>query len=150
MPHEDLIHPEDVIINEQVKDQLPKYSSTGVPKSHFYRTPNEASDALDRQRLASESKVFDQLYRLINGFNLAERQIRIGMLRQRTGFNSDKTIRKALAGLEAKGIIARSGHPNSPGGEVYRLFSYSGTWVLRYSGTPVKNTEVLNTSLKNK
>ena len=80
------------------------------------------------------------------------------MLRQRTGYNSDKTVRAALAGLEAKGIIARSGHRNSPGGEVYRILSYSGTPVLRYrstpvdfdSSTPVKITGQLNTILKDK
>jgi hypothetical protein len=166
MPHEDLIHPEttpvpeyrstgvpesgNVIAREQVSDELPKYSGTAVPEyttpvpqSSFYRKPNEASDALDRQLSAAESKVFDQLYRLIQGFNLAERQIRIEVLRQRTGYNSDKTIRSALAGLEAKGVIARSGHRNSPGGEVFRILSYSGTPVLQYRSTPVKSTPVL-------
>jgi hypothetical protein len=182
MPHEDLIHPEitevpqysstavpeleDVTTQEQVSDNLPEYSSTAVPQyhsastpeTHFYRKPNEASDALDRHLSAAESKVFDQLYRLIHGFNLPERQIRIEVLRQRTGYNSDKTIRTALAGLEAKGIISRSGHRNSPGGEVYRILSYSGTPVLRYRSTPVENTSVLeskitgqlNTNLKDK
>jgi hypothetical protein len=182
MPHEDLIQPEitevpkyrstevpkseDILLKEQVSDELPEYRSTSVPeysgtevpKSHFYRKPNEASDALDRQLSAAESKVFDQLYRLIHGFNLAERQIRIEVLRQRTGYNSDKTVRAALVGLESKGIIARSGHRNSPGGEVYRILSYSGTPVLRYrstpvdfdSSTPVKITGELNTILKDK
>jgi hypothetical protein len=99
--------------------------------------------------------VFDQLTRLINGFNLSERQIRIDVLRQRTGYNSDKTVRRALAGLEQKGLISRSGHRNSPGGEVYHILSYSGTPVLRYSGkkyrsTPVFFTGELNTILKDK
>ena len=167
MPHEDLIHPEitavpqyrstavpepdNTIIHKQVSHELPEYRSTAVPsdsgtpvpESHFYRKPNEASDSLDRQLSAAESKVFDQLYRLIQGFNMPERQIRIEVLRQRTGYNSDKTIRTALAGLEAKGIISRSGHRNSPGGEVYRILSYSGTGVPEYSGTPVENTPVL-------
>ena len=182
LPHEDLIHPEitevpkyrstevpkpvDVIVPEQVNNELPEYrttsvpeySGTEVPKSQFYRKPNEASDALDRQLSAAESKVFDQLYRLIHGFNMEERQIRIEVLRQRTGYNSDKTVRAALVGLETKGIIARSGHRNSPGGEVYRILSYSGTPVLRYrstpvdfdSSTPVKITGELNTILKDK
>ncbi len=180
MPHEDLIHPEitavpqyrstavpqseNILVHEQVSDELPEYRSTGVPESfgtpvpesRFYRKPNEASDSLDRQLSAAESKVFDQLYRLIQGFNMAERQIRIEMLRQRTGYNSDKTIRTALAGLEAKGIISRSGHRNSPGGEVYRILSYSGTPVPQYRSTAVENTPVLeskftgqlNTNLK--
>lgn len=182
MPHEDLIHPEispvpeyrstevpepqTSIVQEQVSNELPKYSGTAVPnspitpvpESRFYRKPNEASDALDRYLSAAESKVFDQLYRLIHGFNMPERQIRIEVLRQRTGYNSDKTIRTALAGLEAKGIISRSGHRNSPGGEVYRILSYSGTGVPEYRGTAVENTPVLeskitgqlNTSLKDK
>ena len=180
LPHEDLIHPEstevpkyrstevpksdDILATEQVNNELPEYRSTSVPeysgtevpKSQFYRKPNEASDALDRQLSAAESKVFDQLYRLIHGFNLEERQIRIEVLRQRTGYNSDKTVRAALVGLETKGIIARAGHRNSPGGEVYRILSYSGTPVLRYRSTPVKNdsstpvkiTGELNTILK--
>ena len=185
MPHEDLIHPEitevpkyrstevpessETTVEQRDNVELPEYRSTGVPKyrstevpeskapeSNFYRKPNEASDALDRQLSAAESKVFDQLYRLIQGFNLPERQIRIKVLRQRTGYNSDKTIRAALLGLEAKGLIARSGHRNSPGGEVYRIISYSGTSVLRYCSTSVKKdlstsvkiTEELNTILK--
>jgi hypothetical protein len=180
MPHEDLIHPENTAVlryrstavpqsentvrEEQVSGQLPEYSGTAVPnnpktpvpESHFYRKPNAASDALDRQLSAAESKVFDQLYRLIHGFNLAQRQIRIEVLRQRTGYNSDKTIRTALAGLEAKGIISRSGHRNSPGGEVYQILSYSGTGVPEYRSTAAENTPVLeskftgqlNTNLK--
>ena len=172
MPHEDLIHPEstevpkyrstevpksmETALIEEVNSELPESAITEVPKSQFYRKPNKASDDLDRQLSAAESKVFDQLYRLIHGFNLPERQIRINLLKKRTGYNSDKTVRGALAGLEAKGIIARSGHRNSPGGEVYRILSYSGTSVLRYSGknyrsTPVKNTGVyINTILKDK
>jgi hypothetical protein len=182
MPHEDLIHPEitavpeyrgtgvpqpeNIVDQQQVSDGLPQYSGTAVPnvsnisipESRFYRKPNEASDALDRHLSAAESKVFDQLYRLIHGFNLPERQIRIEVLRQRTGYNSDKTIRTALAGLEAKGIISRSGHRNSPGGEVYRILSYSGTGVPEYRSTAAENTSVLeskftgqlNTTLKDK
>jgi hypothetical protein len=182
MPHEDLIHPEitgvpkyrstevpepsEPVVSEPDNVELPEYRSTAVseyrstavpeskaPKSNFYRKPNEAADALARQLSAAESKVFDQLYRLIQGFNLPERQIRIEVLRQRTGYNTDKTVRGAIAGLEAKGIIARSGHRNNPGGEVYRILSYSGTPVLEYSGknyrsTPVKITGELNTILK--
>lgn len=166
MPHEDLIHPEitavpeyrstgvpqpeNIVDQQQVSDGLPQYSGTAVPnvsnisipESRFYRKPNEASDALDRHLSAAESKVFDQLYRLIHGFNLPERQIRIEVLRQRTGYNSDKTIRTALAGLEAKGIISRSGHRNSPGGEVYRILSYSGTGVPQYRGRKYFGTGV--------
>ncbi|HLM57260.1 MAG TPA: hypothetical protein VK422_14195, partial [Pyrinomonadaceae bacterium] len=105
---------------------VPQYRSNVVPESRFYKKANEASDQLDRHLTAAESKVFDQLLRLTVGHNKDERQVRISVLQQRTGYGSDKTIRMALSGLESKGVIARVGHPNSPGGDIYRILSYSG------------------------
>lgn len=136
--------------------EVPKYRSNVIPESRFYRKANEASDALDRKLTAAESRVFDQLLRLTVGHNKDERQVRISVLQQRTGYGSDKTIRTALAGLEAKGVIARVGRPNNPGGDIYRILSYSGTGVPQYRSTPAESTAVprvkitgeLNTDLK--
>ena len=134
---------------------VPEYRSTAVPESNFYKKANEAADSLDRHLTPSESKVFEHLVRLTVGFQRDERQVRISVLAQRTGYGSDKTVRLALAGLEQKGVIARIGRPNNPGGIIYRILSYSGTPVLRYSGriyrsTPVDSTGVLKTTLKDK
>lgn len=120
--------------------EVPQYRSKIVPDSRFYKKANEASDRLDRNLTAAESKVFDQLLRLTVGHNKDERQVRISVLQQRTGYGSDKTVRTALAGLEAKGVIARIGRPNNPGGDTYRILSYSGTGVPEYRSTPAEST----------
>ena len=143
-------------VPEYRSTEVPQYRSSVIPESRFYRKANEASDALDRKLTAAESKVFDQLLRLTVGHNKDERQVRISVLQQRTGYGSDKTVRMALAGLEAKGVIARVGHPNNPGGDIYRILSYSGTPVPEYRsnsgkiyrGTAVEFTGELNTSIK--
>ncbi|HEV2863863.1 MAG TPA: hypothetical protein VGX48_22905 [Pyrinomonadaceae bacterium] len=135
---------------------VPEHRNSVIPESRFYRKANEASDTLDRKLTAAESKVFDQLLRLTVGLNKDERQVRISVLQQRTGYGSDKTIRTALAGLLAKGVIARVGRPNNPGGDIYRILSYSGTGVPEYRSTAVESTAVprvkitgeLNTDLK--
>jgi hypothetical protein len=124
-------------VPEYWSNEVSQHRNTVIPESRFYRKANEASDALDRRLTAAESKVFDQLLRLTVGHNKDERQVRISVLQQRTGYGSDKTIRTALAGLQAKGIIARVGRPNNPGGDVYRILSYSGTPVPEYRSTPV-------------
>lgn len=135
---------------------VPEYRNSIVPEARFYKKANEASDQLDRHLTAAESKVFDQLLRLTVGHHKDERQVRISVLQQRTGYGSDKTIRMALAGLELKGVIARIGRPNNPGGDIYRILSYSGTAVPEYrsnSGkiyrsTAVEFTGELKTDLK--
>ena len=122
--------------------EVPQYRGTAVPESKFYKKANEAADHLDRHLTPAESKVFEQIVRLTVGFNLDERQVRISVLQERTGYGSDKTVRAALKGLEQKGVIARIGRPNNSGGITYRILSYSGTPVPQYSGTPVESTPV--------
>lgn len=133
--------------------ELPQYRTTAVPESNYYKKANEAADALDRNLTPAESKVFEHLVRLTVGFNRDERQVRISVLTERTGYGSDKTVRMALAGLERKGVIARIGRPNNPGGITYRILSYSGTSVPEYSGrnypgTAAEITGELKTDLK--
>lgn len=120
----------------------PKRRSTAVPETKFYKKANEAADHLDRQLTPAESKVFEQIVRLTIGFNLDERQVRVSVLQQRTGYGSDKTVRAALQGLERKGVIARIGRPNNSGGITYKILTYSGTGVPEYSGTPAEITAV--------
>lgn len=121
---------------------VPKHRSTAVPETKFYKKANEATDHLDRHLTPAESKVFEQIVRLTVGFNLDERQVRVSVLQERTGYGSDKTVRAALQGLERKGVIARIGRPNNSGGITYKILSYSGTGVPRHSGTPVEITAV--------
>jgi hypothetical protein len=52
-----------------------------------------------------------------------------------------------LQGLERKGVIARIGRPNNSGGITYKILSYSGTGVPRYSGTPAETTPVLRAEI---
>ena len=169
MPHEDLIpapvpdyrstevpeRPQPVDIKEQgeVITEVPQYRGTAVPESNFYKKANEATDHLDRHLTSSESKLLEQIIRLTVGFNRDERQVRISVLQERSGYGSDKTVREALKGLERKGVIARIGRPNNSGGITYRILSYSGTPVPEYSGkiyrgTPVEFTGELKTILK--
>lgn len=122
--------------------EVPQHRGTAVPQTKFYKKANEAADHLDRQLTPAESKVLEQILRLTVGFNLDERQVRISVLKERTGYGSDKTVRMAIQGLEHKGVIARIGRPNNSGGITYRILSYSGTGVPQYSGTPAKTTAV--------
>jgi hypothetical protein len=149
---------------------LPEYRSTEVPQyrsaeaaeytppaNRYYRKPNELSDAVDRTFTPSESKVYDQLYRLSHGFNRDTCRVRVAVLMERTGYRSDKTVRDALDGLEAKGWITRLDHRNSPLGDLYRVHTQT-TGVPQYRSTEAENTAVLkskttgelNTDLKNK
>ncbi len=119
------------------------FSSTAIPTSNFYRKTNTIADHVDRQLSPAESKILDQLVRLSIGFNRDWCQVRVSTLLKRTGYRSDKTVREALNGLVAKGIIRRQTHHNNPLGDEYQICTNSGTPVLRYSSTPVKNTAVL-------
>jgi hypothetical protein len=127
--------------------EVPKYRGTAVPETKFYKKANEAADRLDRHLTPAESKVFEQIVRLTVGFNLDERQVRVSVLQERTGYGSDKTVRAALQGLERKGVIARIGRPNNSGGITYKILSYSGTGVPRYSGTAAETTPVLRAEI---
>jgi hypothetical protein len=91
--------------------------------------------------------VLEQIVRLTVGFNLDERQVRVSVLQERTGYGSDKTVRAALQGLERKGVVARIGRPNNSGGIIYKILSYSGASVPEYSGTPVETTAVLRAEI---
>lgn len=126
---------------------VPKYRGTAVPEMRFYKKANEAADHLDRHLTPAESKVFEQIVRLTVGFNLDERQVRVSVLQERTGYGSDKTVRSALQGLERKGVIARIGKPNNSGGITYKILSYSGTGVPEYFGTPAETTPVLRAEI---
>jgi hypothetical protein len=126
---------------------VPEHRGTAVPETKFYKKANEAADQLDRHLTPAESKVFEQIVRLTVGFNLDERQVRVSVLQERTGYGSDKTVRAALQGLERKGVIARIGRPNNSGGITYKILSYSGTGVPRYSGTAAETTPVLRAEI---
>ena len=137
---------------------VPEYRSTGViPQERFYKKANEVADHIDRTLTPAESKVFEQLIRLSIGFNKEVCRVRVSVLMERTGYNSDKTVRAALRGLELKGRIERLPARNSPLGDEYKILTYSGiTGVPEYRSTAVENTAVLeskvtgqlNTSIK--
>jgi hypothetical protein len=146
---------------------VPQYRSTAVinnspiPTREFYRKSNQTADQLDRKLTPAESKVLDHLLRLSVGFNKDRCQVRVTVLMERTGYQSDKTVRAAITGLEMKGIISRLSHRNSPAGDEYIIHPYSGnsnTGVPEYRSTAAENTVVLesnitgqlNTELKNK
>jgi DNA-binding HxlR family transcriptional regulator len=134
-----------------------EYQSALVPESKYYRKPNEAADHIDRHLSPAESKVYEHLYRLIVGFNMRSRQLRVSTLKDRTGYKSMKTVRVALFGLESKGLIKKISRNNDPLGDEYMILD-SGTRVLEDSSAQVENTLVLeskttrqlNTILKNK
>lgn len=137
---------------------VPQYRSTAViPQEKFYKKANEVADHIDRTLTPAESKVFEQLIRLSIGFNKEVCRVRVSVLMERTGYNSDKTVRAALRGLELKGRIERLSARNSPLGDEYKILGYSGnTGVPEYRSTPAENTAVLgskvtgqlNTSIK--
>jgi hypothetical protein len=137
---------------------VPEYRGTPViPQEKFYKKANEVADHIDRTLTPAESKVFEQLIRLSIGFNKDVCRVRVSVLMERTGYNSDKTVRAALRGLELKGRIKRLSARNSPLGDEYKILSYSGnTGVPEYRSTAVENTAVLgskvtgqlNTSIK--
>jgi hypothetical protein len=137
---------------------VPQYRSTAViPKKKFYKKANAVADQIDRTLTPSESKVFEQLIRLSIGFNKEVCRVRVSVLMERTGYNSDKTVRAALRSLELKGRIERVSTRNSPLGDEYKILRYSGnTGVPEYRSTAVENTAVLgskvtghlNTSIK--
>ena len=91
--------------------------------------------------------MLEQIVRLTVGFNLDERQVRVSVLQERTGYGSDKTVRAALQGLERKGVVARIGRPNNSGGIIYKILSYSGTPVPEYRSTPAETTAVLRAKI---
>ena len=127
---------------------VPEYRGTPViPQEKFYKKANAVADQIDRTLTPSESKVFEQLLRLSVGFNKEACRVRVSVLMERTGYNSDKTIRAALRGLELKGRIERLSARNSPLGDEYKIRTYSGTAVPQYSGTPVENTAVLGSKI---
>jgi histone H3/H4 len=137
---------------------VPQYPGTAViPQEKFYKKANEVADHIDRTLTPAESKVFEQLIRLSIGFNKDMCRVRVSVLMERTGYNSDKTVRAALRGLELKGRIERLSARNSPLGDEYKILSYSGnTGVPEYRSTAAENTAVLeskvtgqlNTSIK--
>jgi hypothetical protein len=175
MPHEDLIHaepfapvpeyrttevPESPQLSgfKQQSEQItgvpeyrgtgvPRYRGTTVPESNYHKKANEVPDHLARRLTGAESKVLEQIIRLTVGFHRDERQVRVSVLQERTGYGSDKTVRTALHGLEQKGVIARIGRPNNSGGITYRILSYSGTPVPEYSGTSAESTPVLESKI---
>lgn len=147
-----------------------------IPTNNFYKKPNAAVDKIDRNLSPAESKVLDHLIRLSIGFNKSTCQIRVSTLQERTGYRSDKTVREALNGLITKGLIVRQSHHNSPLGDHYQILinssnnvidsgnnainsgnsrsemlinsgSNSGNNLPQYSGSPVKNTAVLESKI---
>jgi hypothetical protein len=128
---------------------VPQYRSTPViPQEKFYKKANEVADHIDRTLTPAESKVFEQLIRLSIGFNKEICRVRVSVLMERTGYNSDKTVRAALRGLELKGRIERVSARNSPLGDEYKILAYSGnTGVPEYRSTPVENTAVLGSKI---
>jgi hypothetical protein len=134
--------PSDFKEPEPVFTEVPQYRSTAVPESKYYKKANEAADHLDKLLTPAESKVFEQIVRLTVGFQMDERRVRVSVLKDRTGYGSDKTVRTALQGLERKGVIARLGRPNNSGGITYRILSYSGTGVPQYRSTAAESTSV--------
>jgi hypothetical protein len=128
---------------------VPEYRSSHIiPEKNFYRKANETADQLDKSLSPAESKVLDHLLRLSVGFNKKTCQVRVVKLQERTGYRSDKTVRAALIGLEMKGVIKRLSHHNSPLGDEYEIYGYSGnTAVPQYRSTAVKNTAVLESKI---
>ena len=124
---------------------VPQYRSTAVlPQEKFYKKANEVADFIDRTLTPVESKVFEQLIRLSIGFNKEACRVRVSVLMERTGYNSDKTVRAALRSLELKGRIKRLSSKNSPLGDEYKILAYSGSTGVpeycgrKYCGTGVK------------
>jgi hypothetical protein len=128
---------------------VPQYRSTAViPQEKFYKKANEVADHIDRTLSPAESKVFEQLIRLSIGFNKEVCRVRVSVLMERTGYNSDKTVRSALRGLELKGRIERLSSRNSPLGDEYKILAYSGnTGVPEYRSTAAENTAVLGSNI---
>jgi DNA-binding HxlR family transcriptional regulator len=128
---------------------VPEYRSKQIiPEKNFYRKANQTADQLDKTLSPAESKVLDHLLRLSVGFNKKTCQIRVSKLQERTGYRSDKTVRAAINGLEMKGIIKRLSHHNSPLGDEYEIYGYSGnTAVPQYRSTAVESTAVLESKI---
>ncbi|MDQ3258309.1 MAG: hypothetical protein M3R15_31240 [Acidobacteriota bacterium] len=128
---------------------VPRYSGTPViPREKFYKKANDVADHIDRTLTPAESKVFEQLIRLSIGFNKVACRVRVSVLMERTGYNSDKTVRAALRGLELKGRIERLSTRNSPLGDEYKILAYSrSTGVPEYRSTGVENTAVLGSNV---
>lgn len=122
-------------------------ANSAIPTKNFYRKTNHIADQLDRSLTPAESKVLDHLVRLSIGFNKNTCQVRVSTLLNRTGYRSDKTVRAAINGLVAKGMIERLTHHNSPLGDEYIILQNSGTAVVEHSGTPVKSTAVLESKV---
>jgi hypothetical protein len=135
--------------NPIVATGVPEYRSNQViPEKNFYRKANQTADHLDKTLSPAESKVLDHLLRLSVGFNKKTCQVRVSKLQERTGYRSDKTVRAALNGLEMKSIIKRLSHHNSPLGDEYEIYGYSGnTAVPEYRSTAVENTAVLESKI---
>ncbi len=128
---------------------VPEYRGTPViPQERYYKKANEVADHIDRTLTPAESKVFEQLIRLSIGFNKEVCRVRVSVLMERTGYNSDKTVRAALRGLEFKGRIERLSTRNSPLGDEYKILAYSGkTGVPEYRSTAAENTAVLGSKV---
>ena len=106
---------------EQKNPEPEQKNRTIGPQTNFYRKPNNTADQLDRTLTPAESKIYDHLFRLSIGFNKDTCQVRIATLQERTGYRSDKTIREALNGLVAKGLISKRSTQNSPLGDYYQI-----------------------------
>lgn len=127
--------------------RLSEDANSAIPTKNFYRKTNHIADQVDRSLTPAESKVLDHLVRLSIGFNKNTCQVRVSTLLSRTGYRSDKTVRAAINGLVAKGMIERLTHHNSPLGDEYIILQNSGTAVVEHSGTPVNNTAVLESKI---
>lgn len=130
--------------NPEIKINMPrgmeeKARSIG-PQTNFYRKPNNAADQLDRTLSPAQSKIYDHLFRLSIGFNKDICQVRISTLQERTGYRSDKTIREAINGLIAKGLISKISTQNSPLGDYYQITNPNALPINNSIENEINNT----------
>ena len=131
LPHDDLIRPEAEAAKAATPDTAPAAPPVHIPAptpaTPAAQTPagtveRQPSHYLDATHTPSEAQVYSVMYRETVSKNLRERHFGPAELMEKTGIRSDRTVRRALAGLLAKRSIEITSYKvGNPLGPRYRV-----------------------------
>lgn len=110
-----------------VREDLPQASKASsaylVPETRFESDNKDKQPYLDATHTASEQRIYSVMYRETLSKGQKERHFGFRELYAKTGIRSDRTIRKALDGLQEKlSVEIVSYHHGSPLGPRYRVY----------------------------
>ena len=115
------------VTKEALREPSPQASSTSsaylVPEARFESDNKDRQPYLDATHTASEQRIYSVMYRETLSKGQKERHFGFRELYAKTGIRSDRTIRRALDGLQEKlSVEIVSYHHGNPLGPRYRVY----------------------------